>query len=131
MSKSDPKGDIYLKDEPAVIRKKIMSSVTDLLASVNYDPEKQPGISNLLTIYASLQDIPVAAAAQKFQGYQYGAFKAAVADTVINALAPMQARYKELIASPELDKILSEGAKKAQAIAEATLVKVKRAVGLL
>ena len=53
MSKSDPKGDIFLKDEPNVIRKKIMSAVTDLETSVHYDRENKPGISNLLTILST------------------------------------------------------------------------------
>ena len=57
MSKSDPKGDIFLKDEPAVIRKKIMSAVTDSGSEVKYDPENKPGISNLLTIYSAMKDI--------------------------------------------------------------------------
>ncbi|MFA5235833.1 MAG: tryptophan--tRNA ligase [Bacilli bacterium] len=131
MSKSDPKGDVFLKDDPKTIRKKIMASVTDSLNQVAYDPDHQPGISNLLTIYASLKDIPVGEAATKFAGFQYGAFKTAVADAVLEALEPLQARYRALIDSPELDQVLAEGAKKAAAIAKKTLTKVQRAVGLL
>ena len=50
MSKSDPKGDIFLRDPMNVIRKKIMSAVTDMGSEVKYDKENKPGISNLLTI---------------------------------------------------------------------------------
>ena len=57
MSKSDPKGDVFLKDDIQVIRKKIMSAVTDSEMEVRYDKENKPGISNLLTIYASLKNM--------------------------------------------------------------------------
>ncbi len=131
MSKSDPKGDIYLVDDPKTIRKKIMTAVTDSLNKVAYDPDNQPGISNLLTIYASLKDMPVSEAAQRFCDCQYGAFKSAVAEAVLEAMEPLQARYRDLIDSPELDQVLAEGAKKASLIAQKTLKKVQRAVGLL
>ncbi len=131
MSKSDPKGDIYLGDDPKTIRKKIMTAVTDSLNKVAYDPDNQPGISNLLTIYASLKDISIGEAAQRFSDCQYGAFKHAVAEAVLEAMEPLQARYRALIDSPELDQVLTEGAKKASLIAQKTLQKVQRAVGLL
>ena len=59
MSKSDPKGDIFLKDDLKTIRKKIMSAVTDSGSEIKYDVENKPGISNLLTIYAALKDISI------------------------------------------------------------------------
>ena len=59
MSKSDPKGDIFLKDDMKTVRKKIMSAVTDLGCEVKYDPENKPGISNLLTIYAAMKDMSI------------------------------------------------------------------------
>ena len=130
MSKSDPKGDIFLKDSPEVIRKKIMSAVTDMESSVHYDKINKPGISNLMTIYASLKDISLEEVEEEFKGANYGTFKKAVADTVINELVPFQNRYKEIIDSGELDKILLDGAKKAQKIAQQTLKRVKSAVGL-
>lgn len=130
MSKSDPKGDIFFKDSPEVIRKKIMSAVTDMESSVHYDKINKPGISNLMTIYASLKDISLEEVEEEFKGANYGTFKKAVADTVINELVPFQNRYKEIIESGKLDKILLDGAKKAQKIAQQTLKRVKSAVGL-
>lgn len=130
MSKSDPKGDIFLKDEPAVIRKKIMSAVTDMEMSVRYDKENKPGISNLMTIYASLKNITLEEVEKEFEGQNYGTFKRAVADTVIAELEPFQQRYKEIIESGKLDEILKEGAKKASALAQKTLTRVKNAIGL-
>ena len=131
MSKSDPKGDIFLKDEPAVIRKKIMSAVTDSGSEVKYDPENKPGISNLLTIYSAMKDISIEEAEEQFKESRYGDFKKAVADAVIEELEPFQARYKEIVANKSYEKALKDGAIKASAIANKTLKRVQKAIGLL
>ena len=131
MSKSDPKGDIFLKDEPAVIRKKIMSAVTDSGSEVKFDPENKPGISNLLTIYSAMKDISIEEAEERFKESRYGDFKKAVADAVIEELEPFQNRYKEIVANKSYEKALKDGAKKASAIANKTLKRVQKAIGLL
>lgn len=131
MSKSDPKGDIFLKDDLAVIRKKIMSAVTDSGSEVKYDVENKPGISNLLTIYASLKDISIEEAEKEFVGYRYGDFKKVVADVVVNELDAFQKKYREILESKAYEKVLLEGAKKANEVASKTLNRVKKAVGLL
>ena len=131
MSKSDPKGDIFLKDDLKVVRKKIMSAVTDMDSTIHYDVEKKPGISNLMTIYASLKGISVENVEEEFKDcHRYGDFKKAVADEVIGFLEPFQAKYNEVLASGEIDKILDDGAARARKIANATLLRVKKAVGL-
>ena len=130
MSKSDPKGDIYLKDDPAVIRKKIMSAVTDMEAHVHYDPEKQPGISNLMTILSCLTGKSFETIEKEFEGKGYGDFKRAVADAVVNELEPLQQRAKAIIESGEVDKVLEKGAKRANEIASQVLARVQKAVGL-
>lgn len=130
MSKSDPKGDIFLKDDEKTIRKKIMSAVTDMETSVHYDKVNKPGISNLMTIYASIKNITIEDVEKEFVGANYGTFKRAVADAIVAELTPFQNRYKEIIASGELDRVLKEGAEQASKIAEVTLEKVKKAIGL-
>ncbi len=131
MSKSDPKGDIFLKDDLNVVRKKIMSAVTDLGSDIYYDPENKPGISNLIQIYASLKDISIEETENIFKDcHKYGEFKKAVADVVVEVLAPFQEKYKEVLASGKIDEILDEGAKRASYIANKTLLKVKKTVGL-
>ena len=130
MSKSDPKGDIYLKDEPAVMRKKIMSAVTDMEAHVHYDPEKQPGISNLMTILSCLTGKSFEEIEKEFEGKGYGDFKRAVAEAVVNELEPLQQRAKAIIESGEVDKVLEKGAKRANEIASKVLARVQEAVGL-
>ncbi len=131
MSKSDPKGDIFLKDDMKTVRKKIMSAVTDMGSEVKYDPENKPGISNLLTIYAAIKEISIEDAEKEFVGKRYGEFKTAVADAVIAELEPFQKRYKEIVETKAYEQVLRDGAVKAKKIAEATLNRVKDAVGLL
>ena len=131
MSKSDPKGDIFLRDDMKTVRKKIMSAVTDLGNEVKYDKENKPGISNLLTIYAAIKEISIDEAEQHFVGYRYGDFKKEVADTVIAELEPFQARYQEIVDTKAYLPVLREGALRAKTIAAKTLKRVQNAVGLL
>jgi len=131
MSKSDPKGDIFLKDDLAVVRKKIMSAVTDMGCEVKFDEENKPGISNLLTIYAAIKEISIEEAEQHFVGYRYGDFKKEVADAVVEELGPFQERYKKIIESKEYEEVLKQGAINAKKIANETLERVQKAVGLL
>ena len=121
MSKSDPKGDIFLKDDLNVIRKKIMSAVTDSGSEVKYDVENKPGISNLLTIYAALKEISIGEAEKVFVGYRYGDFKKAVADVVCAEMEEFQKRYHEILDSKIYEQVLIDGAKKANEIANVTL----------
>ncbi len=130
MSKSDPKGDIYLKDDEKTIRKKIMSAVTDSGCEVKFDKENKPGISNLLTIYSALKNITVEEAEQEFKGCNYGTFKKAVADAVVNELIPFQQKYNEIINSNLVDEALNLGAEKAKVIANKKLQQVQRIIGL-
>lgn len=132
MSKSDPnkKGTISLLDTPKEIEKKIKSAVTDSDGVVAYDVENKPGVSNLLTIESALSGVSIDDLVAKYDGLGYGAFKAGVAETVINHLTPIQERYYELLESPVLDDILDKGAEKAHAIASVTLGKMEAAMGL-
>ena len=131
MSKSDPKGDIFLKDDLNTIRKKIMSAVTDSGCEVKYDVENKPGISNLLTIYAALKDISIEEAEKEFVGARYGDFKKAVADVVCAEMEEFQKRYQEILDNKSYEKVLKAGAERARKIANVTLNRVKKAVGLL
>lgn len=131
MSKSDPKGDIFLKDDLKTIRKKIMSAVTDSGSEVIYDPDNKPGISNLLTIYASMKNITIKEAEEHFVNYRYGDFKKEVADAVCEELEAFQERYRKIIETKEYEKVLKEGAIRARKVASITLNRVKDAVGLL
>jgi tryptophanyl-tRNA synthetase len=117
-------------DEPQAIAKKIRSSVTDSGSEVRRGPDK-PGVSNLIDILAAVRGIEPEAVEREFDGAGYGAFKQAVADAVIDYLAPVRERYHELRADePGLERTLSEGAEKARAIATETVADVRQAMGV-
>lgn len=132
MSKSDPnkRATISLLDTPKEIEKKIKSAVTDSEGVVKFDVENKPGVSNLLTIESAMSGESIDTLVAKYDGLGYGAFKAGVAESVINHLMPIQERYYELLESSILDDILDKGAEKANAIASVTLQKMERAMGL-
>lgn len=130
MSKSDPKGNIDLSEDLKSVRKKIMSAVTDSGSTIDFNPETKPGISNLLTIYASLKDLSIQDAQLEVQTLTYGAFKTLVADTVVLTLGNLQTKYQSIIDSGYVFDVLEKGRKKAETIANKTLIDVKKAVGL-
>lgn len=132
MSKSSDnyKGTILLLDEENIIRKKIMSAVTDSEGKVYYDEENKPGISNLLTIYSSLKNISIKETEEYFKDYNYGNLKKEVADIIVETLTNIQKKYNELINSPLLDEILDKGAKKTNEQAKLKYEEVRKKVGL-
>lgn len=133
MSKSDEtnKGCIYLLDDLKKARKKVMGAVTDNYAKVHFDPENQPGISNLMQILSSLSnERPMGEIEAEFEGRGYGDFKRSVADAVCAKLEEIQNRYNEILQSGEIDYALNKGAERANAIADAKLAKVQKAIGM-
>lgn len=132
MSKSEEnqKGCIYLLDEPAVARKKIMSAMTDSVGIVQFDMENQPGISNLLTIQSILGNESVDSIVAKFEGKGYGDFKKYVGDTVYDFLVELQAKYKAIVESDVIQETLVDGAEKATKVARKKMYKVKKRLGL-
>src|SRR5699024_9795070 len=106
MSKSDEnvRGFVSMLDTPKQIEKKIKSAVTDSEGIVTFDKENKPGVSNLLSIYASCTGESIDTIVNKYDGKGYGDFKAGVAQAVISLLEPIQERYYELIESDELDE---------------------------
>lgn len=132
MSKSDEtnKGCIYLLDDLKVARKKIMSAVTDSVGVIQLDKENQPGLYNLIEIASSLTNRSMEDIVLEFHDQGYGKLKGYVADVVCAELEKIQTRYNEILASHTLEKVLEEGAKKAEKIAHVTLEDVKKQVGL-
>lgn len=131
MSKSegDDKSTIYLLDDPKAARKKIMSAVTDSIGIIQYDPENQPGIANLLTIQASLTGESIESIVARFEGKGYGELKKEIGATVENFLVDLQTRYKDILASGICEKTLEEGRIKASEIAFKKVRKVKKKIG--
>ena len=134
MSKSDPNqnGTLYITDEPAVLRKKIMSAVTDSGGEVKYDVREKAGVSNLIDIMSALSGRTRADIEAEFVGKGYGDFKKAVADVVVEKLAPVRERYLEISADkPRIEAALKRGNEAAQRRANKILSKVYRKAGFL
>ena len=134
MSKSDPNqnGTLYITDEPAVLRKKIMSAVTDSDSEVRYDIENKAGVSNLMSIMSALSGKSFADIEAEFKGKGYGDFKKAVADVVVEALAPVREKFLEISADKKrIENALSKGNQAAQRRVNRLMSKVYRKVGFM
>ena len=133
MSKSDvdgSKGCIFLLDDLNVARKKIMSAVTDSVGIIQLDKQNQPGLYNLIEIASALSGRTMEDIVNEFSGKGYGILKGYVADVVCSELEKIQARYKEIMESKMLEDVLKQGAEKASYVANKTLAKVERKIGL-
>jgi tryptophanyl-tRNA synthetase len=127
---STEQGTLYVLDDDKAITKKIKSAVTDSGSEVRAAPDK-PGISNLIEVMAVIRDVEQAQIEREFEGQQYGAFKQAVADEVVEFLRPVRERYDELRPDEEaLKRTLLEGDEKARALAAVTLADVRSKMGI-
>ncbi len=133
MSKSlGGSGCLNLLDDPKVSAKKIRSAVTDTGREVVFDRENKPGVSNLLTILATLGGSTVEALEERFAGAGYGDLKKEVAEVYVGFAEPFKARVDDLLADADrLDGILADGAHRAREVAAARLAAVYDAVGFL
>jgi tryptophanyl-tRNA synthetase len=123
-------GTVLVLDEPDTLRKKVMSAVTDSGSEVARGEGKE-GIANLIEILAVVRGVDPADVEREFEGSGYGEFKRAVADAVVDYLAPTRERYADLRPDEaELERILELGAEKARAIASETLAEVREAMGI-
>jgi len=131
-SASSPQGIVEVLEEPGTMRKKIMRAVTDTGTEIVFDPENKPGISNLLRIYAALEDVPIAELERRYAGYGYGQLKKDLAQLLIDTFTPIRERTERLLADEEqLDRILADGAVRAGAVAARTMEVVRERVGFV
>ena len=131
MSKSDENvnASVYLSDDRDTVIRKFKRAVTDSDTRIIASEEK-PGVTNLLTIYCAFRGCTLEEAQREFEGKGYGDFKLAVGETVADAIAPVQAEQKRLLADKAyLSGVLKEGAERAFRTARRTLNKVYRKVG--
>ncbi|MDC3168564.1 tryptophan--tRNA ligase [bacterium] len=132
MSKSDPNegSRITLLDPPELITKKIKRAKTDPKRGLEFGNPDRPETDNLLGLYAILSGKGREQAAAECGEMGWGQFKPLLAEATVNALEPIQARYRELMQDPtELDQVLSTGREKAETVANATLERVRDALG--
>ncbi|MFP5955257.1 tryptophan--tRNA ligase [Helicobacter pylori] len=120
---------IFLLDEPDIIVKKIKKAATDSMGVIAFD-EKREGVFNLLNIYMLLSDESPENIEERFKNKGYGDFKKELAEVMIQALKPIQERYKE-ISDDEVKAVLNGGTEKARPLARATYQKAKELMGLV
>ncbi|MCX6420096.1 MAG: tryptophan--tRNA ligase [Actinobacteria bacterium] len=134
MSKSSasPTGVIDIMDPPEINIKKIKSSMTDAEREIRFEEKNKAGISNLLTIYASLTGKSIPESEADFAGKGYGDFKGAVAEVVTEYFTPVRKRALELLEDEAgLMKLLKTGSEKAEVVASETMNKVYDAMGVV
>ena len=132
MSKSDPNegSRITLLDPPELITKKIKRAKTDPERGLEFGNPDRPETDNLLGLYAILSGKGREQAASECAEMGWGQFKPMLAEATVNALEPIQERYRELMRDPdELDQVLNTGREKAETVANATLERVRDALG--
>lgn len=132
MSKSDPEPSrIGIFDTPEQIKKKIGSATTDSGKEIKFNPKEKPGISNLLTIYSLFSDKSIKELENAFKNKNYQEFKADLAELLVHKLEPFRNKKIELNKSPDfIEKILADGALRAEKIAKETMRKVRQVMGL-
>ncbi|OGF25590.1 tryptophan--tRNA ligase [Candidatus Falkowbacteria bacterium RIFOXYB2_FULL_47_14] len=128
-SESSEYNRIELLDEPAKAAKKIMRAVTDTGKDILYDKLNKPGITNLMSMYSILAEMPIRDIEKKYKRKGYGDFKKDLADIVKKFLADFQKKYNA-ISDKDVYFILSGGAERARPIAEETLKRVKEKLGI-
>jgi tryptophanyl-tRNA synthetase len=122
-------GTILLLDEPDAIRRKFRSAVTDSGREVRRADDK-PGITNLIDIMSVATGEPPETIEARFDGAGYGQFKESVGEAVVELVAPVQERYRELRADePELRRLLAIGADKAREASGPTLAAMYERMG--
>ena len=134
MSKSDPQGCVFLMDKPEEIARKFKRAITDSDTErcVRFDPAAKPGVSNLMNIYASVTGKSFDEIEAEFDGKGYGVFKPAVGEAVVETLRPIREEAARIMKDKAyLENLCREGAQRASYIAEKTLRKVYRKVGLV
>ena len=133
MSKSDDNDNdvIFIEDDDETIRRKFKRAVTDSLNRIKYC-EEQKGVSNLLTIFSAMTGISIEDAEKHFEGRGYGELKSETAESVIAVISPIRNKMQEFLKDKNsLENMMKIGKEKAERLANKTLSKVYKRVGLV
>ena len=133
MSKSDENVNavVYILDDRDTMIRKFKRAVTDSDTCVRF-AEGKDGINNLMTIYSCFTGKDFTEIEREFEGKGYGDFKMAVGEACADALAPVQTRFKELLADKSyLEAQMKKGAEEASYYARRTLGKVQKKLGFV
>lgn len=132
MSKSSPAGCVFLDDSPAIIKKKVMSAVTDSYSEVAYEPNTRPAMANLLHLYSAMSGEKIETIVSMYKGKGYADFKKGLGEVIVNVLAPFQEKKKELRTHiEEVRTTLQKGADTAKEAANKKLLIAKKKMGLI
>ena len=134
MSKSIPEGCVFLMEKPEDIQRKFKRAITDSDTEncVRFDPENKPGVAHLMSIYSAVTGKTYAQIEEEFAGCGYGKFKPVVGDAVIEHLRPIREEASRLMKDKAyLESVYRNGAEKASFVAEKTLRKVYKKVGVV
>jgi tryptophanyl-tRNA synthetase len=130
MDKSNPSGALSLLEPPESVHRKVARAVTDSLGVVRFDPA-QAGLYNLLTMIQLLSGQSAEEMERRFEGQGYKAVKEELAEFIVETLTPLQRRYREFENDPDqVDRVLADGAERAQALAREVVSEVERKIGL-
>jgi tryptophanyl-tRNA synthetase len=132
MSKSDPSemSRIELLDSPDAIAKKIKRCKTDPIKGLAFDNPERPECHNLLTLYSIFSGKSKEEVAAECQEMGWGQFKPLLTEATVAAIAPIQAKYKEIMDDKGyIESVLKEGRQKARESAHRVLTRVKDALG--
>ena len=132
MSKSlGPQSYVSLFEDPKSIEKKIMSAVTDTGKKIKFDEKKKPGISNLLNIYSLFSGKTIKEIEKEFDKKGYAEFKKSLSELLIEELREFRKKRDEFLSRKVyVYETLKLGAKRAQNIADTTMIEVRQKMGL-
>lgn len=122
---------IQLLDDPDLIVKKFKRAVTDSENQIRYDRENKPGVSNLLDIYSVMSGESVDSLVERYRDKGYGHLKLDTAEAVIQELKPLQERFRDVMESGEVERVLAKGAGRAREVTGETLARMQEAMGLV
>jgi tryptophanyl-tRNA synthetase len=124
-------GTVLVLDDPKAVTKKVRGAVTDSGSAVKRGGEGKEGIANLIEILSVVRGTGMDAVEAEFEGSGYGDFKSAVAEAVVEFLAPVRERYEQIRPDEAaIEQTLAAGAEKAREIAAGTLAEVRAAMGI-
>ena len=134
MSKSAPEGCVFLMEKPEDIQRKFKRAITDSDTEncVRYDPERKPGVANLMNIYSAVTGKGLEEVEREFNGQGYGVFKPTVGEAVVELLRPIREETQRLLADKAyLESVYKTGAERAGHVANKTLRKVYKKIGFI
>ena len=129
-SSSNPGSYISMFDSPTAVTKKIRAAITDSENTITYLPSKQPGISNLITIYSEITGLSILEIENLYIGKNYCIFKEDLITKLNIFLSNFQKKFKEYNKISFLQKLLLNNNKKLLKISDKTVSIIRNELGI-